>query len=70
MTLMETVTTPGKGPTIEMYACERDGCQRRAGLIFEPEGGLTDEQQSWVEVEIARRGSFFPSDYTQSGPRR
>jgi hypothetical protein len=58
------VPPKGKGPTVEMYQCEGEMCQRRAALIFEPEGGLTDEDRSWVEREVARRGAFFPADYT------
>lgn len=64
LTQKDRVQSPGDGPTIEMYECMRENCGRRAAVIFEPEGGLTDDQQSWVETEIARRGSFFPGDYT------
>lgn len=68
MTLIEKVTTPGEGPQIEMYQCPN--CQLRAALTYEPVGGFTEAQQSWVEQQIAMRGSFFPSDFTSTrGPR-
>lgn len=71
MQMQETVQAPNKGPTIEMFECAREGCQRKAAVVYEPEGGLDEQAQTWVEREIARRGSFFPSDFTQSqGPRR
>lgn len=68
MGLQETVQQP-KGATIEVYACAREECQLRAVVIFEIHGGLSPEQQSWVEKEVARRGSFFPMDFTGSGRR-
>jgi hypothetical protein len=70
MTMQETVVAPNQGPTIEMYLCARD--DRKAAVVYEPEGGLDEQAQSWVEREIARRGSFFPSDFSQqnTGPRR
>lgn len=71
MAMQETVQAPNQGPTIEMFACQRETCERKAAVVYEPEGGLDLEAQSWVEREIARRGSFFPSDFnSQQGPRR
>jgi hypothetical protein len=68
MTAAEKVSAPADAPQIEMYDCER--CHLRAGLIFEPVGGMNDVQRSWVEQQIAQRGSFFPSDFTSTrGPR-
>lgn len=65
----ETVTPPKSGPVIEVYQCVTETCQRRAAVIFEPAGGMTEDQRSWVEREIARRGSFFPSDVSQTEGR-
>jgi ribosomal protein S27E len=68
MVVAEKVSTPGDGPQIEMHQC--GNCNLRAALIYEPEGGLSEVQRSWVEQQIAQRGSFFPSDFTQTrGPR-
>lgn len=67
----ETISAGDDGPTVEMYECPRQECGRKAGVIYEPEGGLTGDQQSWVEREVGMRGSFFPTDWTQTsrGPR-
>lgn len=56
------LTPPKGGPVFHIFECPNDGCKRRAALIFEPIGGMTDDERSWVEREVARRGSFFPSD--------
>lgn len=73
MEMNEPISTPGTGPQIEMYQCPRAGCELRAALCFEAVGGNTDDQQNWVEREIARKGSFFPQDYiggsNMRGPR-
>ncbi len=58
-----------KGPQVEMYACE--ACGAKAGVFFEPLGGSDEEAATFVEREIARRGAFFPTDFTGgSGFRR
>lgn len=69
MKASETVAPPDAGegvtgPVIEVYVCETESCQLRAAILFEPQGGLTDEQRSFVEREVGRRGAFFPSDLT------
>ncbi len=47
------------------FECQQ--CQRRAVLQWEkPDGSLTPEEESWVEREVANRGSWFPSDYGRS----
>jgi hypothetical protein len=56
-----------QGPQVEVYQCQ--ACKARQSLICEPVGGLDDEQLSWVEREVERRGSFFPSDYGGGGGR-
>lgn len=69
--LGETVTHPAgrHGPVIEFYACEACGAQ--AALQFAPQGGLSADDASWVEREVAARGAFFPADYRAgSGPNR
>lgn len=58
-----------QGPLIEMYKCEADTCGARAALMFEPVGGVNDDEASWVEKEVAKRGSFFPTDFNNRGPR-
>lgn len=65
----EDVVTPptGTGPVIEMYQCPDDECARRAAVIFEPAGGMNDDDRSFVEREVARRGAFFPSDFGGGG---
>ena len=55
---------------IEMYRCPDESCARKAVLMYEPLGGLAEDQRSFVEREIARSGAFFPSDFTGSGGRR
>jgi hypothetical protein len=48
---------------LEFYQCSNVACGRRAVLQWEkPDGSLTNEDQSWVEREVASRGSWFPSD--------
>lgn len=62
MTPGDQVQHPGGGPTIEIYECPN--CRVRAAVMFEPRAsGLTSDEQSWVEREVAARGSFFPGDY-------
>lgn len=65
----EDVVTPpkGSGPVIEMFQCPDEECARRAAVIFEPAGGMSDDERSFVEREVARRGAFFPSDFGSSG---
>lgn len=71
MKYVTTMTYPdGAGPILEAYECERSECGRKAVLAFQPQGGLTKEHESWVDQELRRTGSFFPSDWTGSrGPR-
>lgn len=61
------VVAQDKGPRIELYKCANDECARKAALVYEPGTGLTQDQQTFIEREIARMGAFFPSDYTGSG---
>lgn len=50
---------------LDFYQCQNPACQRRLVLQWErPDGVLTDEDRSWVDQEVARRGVFWPSDYT------
>lgn len=70
MKCVEVVTSPGNGPRIEMFQCPLDTCGLKAALMFEMMGGITDEQRSWVEKEVARRGSFFPVDFGGGGGPR
>lgn len=67
----ETMDHPPGGldqPHIEAYECQR--CSLRAVVMFEPVGGSNPEQTTWVEEQVAQRGSFFPTDWTGSrGPR-
>lgn len=49
---------------LDGYQC--DGCGRKAVLYWEMTGrGVTPEVRGWVEREIAKKGSFFPSDFTR-----
>lgn len=66
MAATESVEHPGGAARVEAYACE---CGRKAVVMFEHKGGLTEDEQGWVEREVARRGSFFPGDYGGGGPR-
>lgn len=54
---------------IDLYRCPAEECGRKAVVMFEPAGGLAEDQRTFVEKEIARRGAFFPSDYTGSRRR-
>lgn len=64
MKRQEEVTHPDGAAYLEFYACPADG--RKLVLWWElTGGGVTPEQRSWVEKEVARRGSFFPSDYSR-----
>lgn len=70
MEAAETVTPPrGRGPTIQMFQCPAEECARRAAVIYEPAGGLSEDDRSFVEREVARRGAFFPGEYTGGGGR-
>lgn len=70
MSRREVVEQPSgvPGPRIELYQCVDAECARKAALMYEPGGGLTEDQKTFVEREVARLGAFFPSDYT--GPHR
>jgi hypothetical protein len=63
MVAREEVPYPGQGPKLEVYECADEACHRKAVILFEPGGGLSDEERGWVEREVARRGAFFPSDF-------
>lgn len=69
MVIFESTRQDGDGNplALDLYRCPTDGCGRKFVGIFEPEGGLTAEQGTWVEREVMRLGAFFPQDY--SGPR-
>lgn len=65
------VVTQENGPRIELYKCPDQDCGRRAALMYEPGGGLTESGRTFVEQEVARLGAFFPQDYTRTpGLRR
>lgn len=49
----------------DLYQCQQASCGRKTSIVFEPEGGPTPDERSFVEREVARRGAFFPSDYTR-----
>jgi hypothetical protein len=73
-TVLERVmdeTESAKGPRIEVYRCPDTACARKVAVIYEPGGGLSQDQRTWVEREVARTGAFFPQDYPgMGGPRR
>ena len=50
--------------TFDVYQCAESPCARKAVVIYEPPGGLLDEEVTFIEREIARHGAFFPGDYT------
>lgn len=54
------------GVVIDLYLCGTENCGRKAVIIYEPQGGYTGDQQDFIKQEIARRGAFFPHDYTGS----
>ncbi len=68
--LRREVVTQENGPRIELYKCEDNQCARKAALMYEPGGGLTEEGKSFVEREVARMGAFFPHEYTGSRRNR
>lgn len=49
---------------VDIFVCQNASCVARVAVIWEPEGGYTEAQQTWIEREIARHGAFFPTDYT------
>lgn len=51
------------GVVVDLYKCQVADCGRKVVIVFEPEGGYSEDQQGFVQREIARRGAFFPSDY-------
>lgn len=53
----------------DAYKCPEPTCAKNVGVIFEPDGGFNEEERSFIEREIARRGAFFPSDYRSMGSR-
>ena len=59
-----------KGVRIEAYQCVRDECRRKIMVIYEPAGGLDEEQRTWVEREVMRAGAFFPADHAPGMLRR
>ena len=63
MTRAEVVPHPNGAVHLEFYACSSAACGRRAAVLWELRGTLSDEDRTWVEREVARRGYFFPSDY-------
>jgi hypothetical protein len=64
----QTAQGPDNGPLLDVFECTR--CQIKSVLITEPVGGITAKQESWVEREVAARGSFFPQDYRPGGHGR
>lgn len=62
----ESVPHPQGACHVEFYACE---CGHKAVVMFEVRGMLSAEEQSWVDREVARRGSFFPTDFKQGAGR-
>lgn len=69
LAMVEDVRHPDGQLFLQFYACppaDEGGCARRVALWWELSGtGVSGEQQTWVEREVARRGHFFPSDYTR-----
>lgn len=55
---------PDQTAHITLHVC---GCGRKAMVIYEPGAGASDEALSWVEQEVKRHKSFFPSDFTGGG---
>lgn len=64
MVRVEVVAQSEQGPPLDCYQCPDDTCKRKAIVVFEPSGGLSEKEATFVEREIARRGAFFPSDTT------
>ena len=57
-----------EGPRIDVYLCE--ACQAgKVAVLFELDGAHVAPYEGWVQREVARRGAFFPSDYTRGGMR-
>jgi hypothetical protein len=70
MERIDIVEQNDQGPRMEFYQCPAATCSgAKLAIIFELGGDLTATQQSYVEREVARRGSFFPADYMQGGGR-
>ena len=67
MSPRETVAHPAGAAQLELYECEP--CRRRAVITFEHRD-LTSDEESWVEREVAARGSFFPTDFSVRGHGR
>lgn len=70
---VERIDHPKGGPRIEVYRCGGAGdagCGIKAVLMYESVSGeVSDEERTWVEREVARRGSFFPTDAAPGGGR-
>lgn len=54
-----------KSPRIEVLACAAG--HGKVAVIFEMSDGRAPTDEAFVHREVARRGAFFPSDYTGSG---
>ena len=52
------------GVVVDLYKCGNEECGRKAVIIYEPTGGYSEDQQTFIQKEVARRGAFFPSDFT------
>jgi hypothetical protein len=64
MERIEVVQGSESGPPFDMYRCGDSTCARKAVVLWEPKGGMNEDQANWIQQEISRRGAFFPSDYT------
>ena len=62
---VSTADVPDQTGTLAQYECSM--CGRRAAVIFNPIGGMSQASQSWVDNELRTNGYVFPADYTGSG---
>lgn len=67
----EVVEQTEQGPRMEFLKCATPQCAGgRVAVIFEMHGANARPEEGFVEREVARRGAFFPSDYTGGGGRQ
>lgn len=66
MRWLEQESHPDGGLDLQVYQCANPSCLRKACLVWwELQQGMSPGQRSWVEEQVMRRGSFFPSDFTR-----
>ena len=57
----DAVEHPKGEARVDLCACSL--CGRRVALMWELTGAWSADAATWVEEEVAKRGSFFPQDY-------